>query len=245
MKPRTLLVILIVALGAALCVRLGFWQLSRWQEKRALNAALAAALARPAVEIGDALPPADSLVGRRLRLHGIYDQSRQLLLAGRALEGSPGVDVVTPLRLANGTAVLVDRGWLPSGDARTARPQDYPEPGEREVVGLAEAPPRGAAGGGLHLLPAAGLTLLSARRVDLDSLARVLPYPLAPVVLRALPAAGAPARPTRSAPAGYNEAMHLSYAVQWFTFALIMLVGSALLARSRRRGRPQNERSVP
>ena len=241
MKPRSILVLLLVLAGASVCVRLGFWQISRWHEKQSLNAALRGALAAPPLVIRGATPPLDSVRGRRVEARGRFDESRQVLLAGRASEGSPGVDVVTPLLIAGGSgAVLVDRGWLYAPDAATARPQDFPEPGERLVVGVAEPLRRGAGGTPIRLLRADSArptARYSARWLDLDSLAGRFPYPLASYMLRQLPGAGVPAKPFRRAPRPLDEMMHVSYAVQWFLFAAIMLGGSAALARSRRRGR--------
>jgi surfeit locus 1 family protein len=237
MKPRTLLVLLLVLGGTALCVRLGFWQLSRLAEKRALNAALREAIAAPPIEAGGAAPPIDRVRGRRVRLSGRFDQSRQILLSGRAKGGSPGVHVVTPLRLPmDSTAVLVDRGWLYSPDAAHARPQDHSEPGERVIVGLADPIVRARARAWLEF-ERDSVTLWSARALDPDSLAARLPYPVAPYVVRELPGPGVPGEPARMEPRPYYEFEHVSYAIQWFLFGAILLFGSALLARSRRRGK--------
>ena len=160
----------------------------------------------------------------------------QFLLSGRAHDGAPGVEVVTPLRLPGSpTAILVDRGWLPSPDAATARPQDYPEAGERVVRGLAEELRRGAGGPPVRALAADSMALWSVRWLDADSVAQRLPYAIAGYSLRELPGSGVPDRPRRSRPTPYNEMTHLSYAIQWFLFATIMLGGSVALAWSRRR----------
>ena len=115
-------------------------------------------------------------------------------------------------------------------------PQGYPEPGERTVLGVAESLRRGAGGPPIRILSSASPALYSSRWLDLDSLSKRFPYALAPYVLRQLPGAGVPERPLRRAPRPLDETMHVSYAVQWFLFAAILLVGSAALARSRRRG---------
>src|SRR5205823_889164 len=97
---RDLLALVGALLVAAVCVRLGLWQLDRLHQRRAHNALVAAARARPELE----LPlPVDSLRDRRLRAHGAYDYARERLWHGRSYEGIPGVDFVTPLRLSDGT----------------------------------------------------------------------------------------------------------------------------------------------
>ena len=236
-RPSSLLWPVLVVAVAALCVRLGFWQISRLHEKQALNTGLRSELAGRPIRLGEISAPVDSLRGRKLEMRGRFDERRQILLAGRAHDGAPGVDVVTPLLLGDGThAVLVDRGWLYAADGATARPQDYPEPGERAVLGTADSLRRGAGGPPLRSIPGDSIQLLSARWLDLDSLAPRFPYALAPVVLRELPGPGVPEKPLRRPPRPLDEFMHVSYAIQWFTFAAILLGGSAAVARSRRRG---------
>jgi len=142
--------------------------------------------------------------------------------------------------------VLVNRGWLYAADAATALPQQAPEPGSREVIGLAQPLEALGAWGALRPVLRDTVELWSARALDRDSVARRLPYPIAPYVVRALPAPDAPATPARSVPPERNEMMHLSYAVQWFLFASIALVGPLAFAWSRRRrASPGHEAANP
>jgi surfeit locus 1 family protein len=235
MRVRTVIGLLAALILAALCVRLGFWQLSRREEKRSLNRAQRAAAALPAIRAGAEPPPLDSVEGRRASFEGHFDSTRHVLLAGRSRSGVPGVLVVTPLLLQGESAVLVDRGWLPAPDAATARPQDFPEPGRLQVVGAVEALGRGRGGPPLRMREQDGVTLLSARWLDHDTLAARLPYALAPYVVHQLPGPGVPPRPARAEPRPRDEAMHLGYAIQWFSFAAILLGGAVALSRKRRR----------
>ena len=131
-------------LVAGVCVRLGIWQLDRLHQRRAHNALVAAARARPELEIREGLPlPIDSLRDRTLRARGAYDYARERLWHGRTYEGIPGVDFITPLRLPDGTAVLVDRGWAPSPDGYHVDQQAYHEGDSAAVEGLGMAAPRG------------------------------------------------------------------------------------------------------
>ncbi len=242
MRVGSLLVLLVGVGVAAACVRLGFWQLERRQEKHQANARLHEALRADPIPL-DRMPGAlVDFEGRRVRVAGVFDSTRHVVLAGRAHDAMPGVELVTPLRLPTGGAVLVDRGWLPAEDAERVRPQDFPEPGPRVVIGIAEAMPRGV-GGALWEASAddtVGPTVWLGRRLDFDSLRVRVPYALEPWVLRELPGPGVPARPLRATPELPGESMHLGYALQWFAFATGALVGSILLARrgSRRPARP-------
>jgi len=216
---------LIALVGAMLvaggCVRLGIWQLDRLHQRRAHNALVAAARARPELEIRDGPPlPIDSLRDRRLRARGAYDYARERLWHGRSYEGIPGVDFVTPLRLSDGTAVLVDRGWAPSPDGYHVDQQAYREGDSAAVEGLGMAAPRGRGD------------------VDPAALQDSVPYRVMPVVIQQLPPSAALYRPrppglTRWPLPSLSNGPHLSYVIQWFSFALIIVVGSLVLLRQR------------
>lgn len=246
MKLRTVLAVAVVAIGAAVCIRLGVWQLSRLHEKQRLNASMRAALATPPRVIEDVEVPLAAIQDRRVELSGAYDERHQFLLTARTNEGSPGVHVVTPLRLDNGLVALVDRGWLYAGDAATALPQRYPEPGPQVVVGVAMPLETGGTRYPMRRVPIDSIEVWAARALDRDSVERVLPYAVAPWIVRQLPGPGVPAAPRRLPPKPYDEFMHISYAGQWFLFAAILLAGPALVARSRRRrARPGQTEAEP
>ena len=202
-------------LMAALCLRLGFWQVHRLSERRAANAAAAAARAKPVVTLSTAGPrTVSALQNRWVEARGIYDRANEIVLRGEALQGAPGIHVVTPLRLeGNNTAVLVLRGFVPAPDAVRADLRKLNEPGTRRVRGLA-APIQSGAG---KPIDHAGQTTWA--RLDLDALTTRLPYPLLPVVLREAPDSSLPARPRRLAPPSLDDGPHLNYAIQWFLFA--------------------------
>jgi surfeit locus 1 family protein len=236
MRWRTAGLLLAGSIAAVACVRLGLWQLSRWHEKRATNARTSAALAASPVALADTVLPADLQGGRRVALRGRFDESRQVLLLDRSRGGSPGVEVVTPLILAGGAAVLVDRGWLEAPDGATAWPPAYSEPAARTVVGLVE-PLRPQAPRPWRRVATDSMALWSTGALDPDSLRPRFPYPVAAFTVRELPGAGVPTRPARLAPEPPDETMHLSYAVQWFLFAAAAAGGSIFLA-TRRTHRP-------
>lgn len=236
MRAPWFVVTLVVLAGAAVCVRLGFWQISRLHEKQALNAALREAVSAPAIVVTGEPPPASQASHRALAATGHFDETHQFLLSGRSHNGAPGVEVVTPLRIAGArTALLVNRGWLPAADAATARPDEYPEPGVHMVRGIVEDLRRGLGGPAPRPIPIPDLTVWSVRWLDRDSVMARLPYPVAGYVLRESPGPGVPDLPRRSVPHPYNEMTHVSYAIQWFLFATIMVGGTATLAWSRRR----------
>jgi surfeit locus 1 family protein len=193
-------------LVAGLCVAAGIWQLNRLAARRARNGVLAARLALPPLPLqGDI--SVDSARQRRVVARGIYDFSAERTWPGRSFEGTPGVALVTPLRIPGGSVVLVDRGWVPSPDAFHVDHALYrePPPDTVTITGIAMIPPRG--------------------RGDVE-VAGFLPF----VIQLETPS---PARglPRRWPPPAFDNGPHLSYAVQWFSFALIALVGTAVLIR--------------
>ena len=229
---------------AAGCVRLGVWQLDRLQQRRARNAQLRAARERPAVEARAGLT-ADSAASRRVYAAGRYDYAHQRLWRARTYEGVPGVALVTPLRLADGSAVFVDRGWAPSPDAAHVDEQAYQEPDTADVLGLGFPAPRGRGD------------------VDPARLQDSLLYPVLPFILQQLPPSAATGRESfrataresfralyRPLPPGLmrwpapalDDGPHLSYAIQWFSFAVIILGGSVALFRKSLAGGPGGSR---
>lgn len=218
----------------AVCLAAGFWQLKRMGEKRALNAARAAALAASPEPVGASGDEWARQEGRKVRATGFYDESRHVLLSARFHDAELGVEVLTPLLTASSGALLVDRGWVRAEDGQTARPDSLPEPGPRFVTGLLERLPARDAMPPWRRLESAGAELWSTHELDSASVAAHLPYPIVPYVLVALPDTAAPATPVRTGPPMFDEQVHLSYAIQWFVFALVTLVGTATLALRRR-----------
>jgi surfeit locus 1 family protein len=207
-------------LVAALCVRLGVWQLDRLRQRRARNAQVLARRTEPPVSVSGTIS-ADSARDRLLYARGVYDYAHERLWHGRSYEGIPGVDLVTPLRLPDSSAVLVDRGWAPSPDGYHVDQAAYREGDSADVSGIGAAAPR--AQGDVN--PA----------ILRDS----VPYRLLPFVLQQLPSDRSAVRPSslRRWPASeLSDGPHLSYAIQWFSFAVIITVGSIALAQKRGTG---------
>jgi len=211
---------LLIALGvAASCVGLGFWQLDRLRQRRERNTVIRAARERPPLEVTSALA-ADSARNRRLHARGVYDYAGERLWRPRTYEGVPGVALITPLRLVDGTGVLVDRGWAPSPDAYHVDQRAYREPDTADALGIGMAAPRARGD------------------VDPAQLRDSLPYPLLAFVLQLLPSSTnlhGPAPPglMRWPPPDQSDGPHLSYAIQWFSFAVIIVVGSVALLKKK------------
>ena len=246
----------LVAVVVAGCVWLGLWQLERLESRRTANARVAASLhAEPApVEqvLAAGVPAGRELEWRPVTATGRYDEAGTVLVRNRQLDGANGFEVLVPLITGTGTgtgpALLVDRGWIPAarGSARLEVPS--PPPGEVVVTGrvrpgerLPDPQDLGRSEGS-----PTGLPLPSIRRIDPAQVGAGLSYPVyggyAELVAERPPPAAAPTplpEPTR------GEGPHLSYAFQWFAFAVIALGGAWVLLRQDRAERAHSERPVP
>lgn len=232
-------------LAVVVCVRLGFWQLDRHEQRKTRNALVAERLALPELELDGAVTDTAGLTYRRVRLEGEFDHARTVVWARRAYQGSPGAHVVTPLILADGSAVLVNRGWVYSADAATVDLSDLETSGYVALTGLVlafldDAPRDGGAasdareGLAIQVGDAPGEFRRVWHRIDHEALRAQLPYPTANVYVQALPDADSPALPVRLEAPALDGGPHLGYALQWFAFALIALVGwIVVVARGR------------
>jgi surfeit locus 1 family protein len=229
MPRRTLAFLAVALLAAALFVRLGFWQLDRLGQRRARNQILASRINAPPAPWSDTT----AVRFRRVRISGVPDYEREIVLAGRARRGSPGVNLVTPVRLpASDTAVLVNRGWVYSPDASRVDHSRWREGDTLTVEGYVEAFTAPGPGD----LPAHQRL---ARRLSHEAVSARFPYPIAGAYVVAVDTATAsrPDTPARSGVPSPDDGPHLGYALQWFAFAAIAVVGAGIAVATGRRER--------
>jgi len=99
-------------------IGLGMWQRGRYHERKAENAVIKVAIDAAPVPlegvdaVGAAVPKADRW--KQVTLVGAYDPGHQFLARNHQVNGNPGFYVVTPLTLADGSSILVNRGWIPT-----------------------------------------------------------------------------------------------------------------------------------
>jgi surfeit locus 1 family protein len=231
-KTKLGLFIAFAVVAAAVCIRLGIWQLHRLGERRARNALIISRLDSAAID-PSALPhDSASARFRRVRVAGTPDYEHELIFATRTRLGSPGVNLLTPIRRpGTDTAILVNRGWVYSPDGSTI---DAAKWRDRDSVFV----------GYVEELPSSGGAAFTSRqniiaRLSYDVVAKALPYPVLPIYVVALAGADtstAADRIARLTVPPLDEGPHLSYAIQWFGFALVALVGAAFVARQKREG---------
>jgi surfeit locus 1 family protein len=225
---RLRIFVALAIISAAVFVRLGIWQLSRRQERRARNALVAARLDSVPVNAGSLPKDTSQARFRRVRVVGTPDYEHELVWAARTHKGSPGVNILTPLRLpGSDTAILLNRGWVYSGDGASV---DLTKWRERDsaFVGYVEELPS-VAGSSYTDRP----NVIA--RLSHGAVAKVLPYPIAPLYVIVLSdSAIAADRVARLSAPPLDEGPHLSYAFQWFAFATVALVGVAVVLRQSR-----------
>ena len=225
---RVKVFVAIAVLLAALFVRLGLWQLDRRHERQARNALIAARL--DSAEVDVAALPRDSATARfrRVRLTGIADYEHELIYAARSYRGSPGVNFLTPIRIAGkDTAVIVNRGWVYAPDGVTVDEAKWRER-DSTFTGYVEELPS-TAGASYATRPRV------IARLSYDAVAKAVPYPVAPVYVVVLgDSAIAPDRLARLTVPPLGEGPHLNYAIQWFAFALIALAGAGVVVKQSR-----------
>ncbi len=240
LRPRWLVAHTAVLAIAVLFVSLGLWQLRRLDERRADNALISQRLSQPpqalATAVAGAGGDAKALAYRRVWVTGRYDVGDEVLLTPRADRDAPGHHVVTPLRTAAGRAVLVDRGWVPFALDEPPVAQAAPPDGEVRVEGIV-LPPATAARAGSSRGDPQRLTFVSA--VDAERLQPQVAAPLYPFSLllesqQPVAPGELPRPPALPQP---SEGSHLSYAIQWFSFAAIGVLGYPLLIRKSLRAR--------
>jgi surfeit locus 1 family protein len=226
---------LAVVVGAT-CLRLGFWQLDRLEERRRANALIRASQSLPSLNLNlqDALTASDAY--RRAVASGEFDLEHQVLLSNRSLNGQAGVHWVVPLRLeGSDDAILVDRGWLPLSESAPDRLAALPATHPAELPGVlmpTQLEPRW--GFMADQVPGAGEPALTSWRVlNIPGIQAQTPYPLLPLYLAASEAPANSALPRPDVSIDLSEGSHLSYAIQWFAFCAIAWIGAVVYLRRR------------
>jgi cytochrome oxidase assembly protein ShyY1 len=241
-RGRYLVGHLVVLTLAGLFILAGFWQLDRLHEVRTKNAVVRSRMGSTPVPLDTVLQASTSDPGdasyRRVQVAGRYDPSRQVLVQFRTYSGDPGEYLLTPVVTSNGSAILVNRGWIPLSNTPVGQaPGLAPPPGDVRVMGiLFPSEKRGSrpvdAGGGF----------VEVTRIDLRGLARTLGDQLYPAYLQMTAQSPSQAGdyPIVLPLPHLDNGPHLSYAIQWFSFTAIGLVGWPLLIRRSLRDRKQD-----
>jgi surfeit locus 1 family protein len=238
---RRAVVLLATLVAVALTARLGVWQLDRAAQKQALQDSLRTRGALPPLAGAQLAHDAGQAAGqhdRRIVVAGRWLPERTVFLDNRQMDGRPGFFVLTPLLLAPGDAVLVQRGWTPRDPQDRARLPKVPTPaGEVRLEGSVAPPPSK-----LYAFASEERGPLR-QNLDVDAYASEIGVALRPLSVRQQSDAEVPDGLLRHWPAPAADIhKHHGYAFQWFALSLLLTglyVWFQLLApwRERRRSR--------
>jgi len=234
-RPRWIAGHVLAVLLIAVCVVAGLWQWSRHREVSGRNDEIEARRDEPPLD-EDTLRESDDPEWFTVTLDGRWDPEGQVTIANRSLEGVPGCHVVTPLVLAAGDAVLVNRGFLVLADCdeQGARAVAPPATGPVNVTGLVRATQTRGFFGASD--PDDGV-VRRMQRVDVSRIDQQYERDLLDgyVELEShTPAAAEPPFPIP--PPTLDDGPHLSYTGQWFLFALVGAIGYPLVLRHQAQG---------
>jgi surfeit locus 1 family protein len=228
--PRALPALAVVG-AVALFVAAGNWQGRRMHEKEALREQFDAASALAPLELA-ALPAATDWTALRYRsvvVSGEYDARRQILIDNRVHDGRAGYHVVTPLALADGRTVLVNRGWTPQGASRAALPSVAPPRGNVKVAGRIAIPSPGF----LELAPTPTDGIVW-QNLGVERFRAATGLGVLPVIVEATAAPVPDDGLVRDWPApDFGIEMHRIYMVQWYAFAALAIALWFVYARRR------------
>ncbi|MGA9595226.1 MAG: SURF1 family protein [Acidimicrobiia bacterium] len=233
-RPRWIAGHIIALVAIIVFVNMGLWQIRRLHEKQAFNKIVTSRTTQTAQSIDDLLAEygqdQDALELRSVVAKGVYNVADEVILRSRSYNGLSGHHVLTPLELGDGRAIIVDRGWVPIDLDSPGRTEFLPPDGPVEVRGvLRKTEVRGSFG---PVDPAEGL-LSQISRVDIARLDQQTESELVPVYIE-LTAQEPPQSgelPVIVPLPQPSEGPHRGYAVQWFLFTGVVVVGYPILLR--------------
>ena len=226
LRPAWLAAITALIVLTVSFVGLGMWQWSRAHRTHKLSPQAAAAYVTPvplAQLLKNGSPATEDAIGHAVGVSGVFDGAHQLLVPDRRLpDGRTGYIVIAPLKLADGSVVVVARGWsaspitpppVPSGQVAVTGWLSAAEPAD----GAPPAAVAAAAKDPAHLIAS----------VDVATLVNTWPYTNLDqaYVNESTPGAGnltpipAPAPPNTSS----WYILNVGYTLQWWLFGVVGL----------------------
>ena len=245
LKPKWIGFHLLCLAAVVGMIGLGLWQLRRLDDKQTFNARVTEHTNADVVPLDNTLldGPADEISYRRVSATGTYLSEPEFEVVNVTQGGTTGRNAINALQMADGTLIIVNRGFVPTGV-----PVPAPPSGEVQLLSRLKV---GQVAGTGQPTDDGSQKLTEIRRVDLAALGQQFDQPLAPVYLELLESA--PAEPGSVAPVAFpelGEGPHLSYAVQWAIFSISVAVGWVFAVRKSVRARtgesaPRKRRGPP
>jgi surfeit locus 1 family protein len=232
LTPRWIAATLVVVVVAFAFANLGFWQLRRLEERRLQNTISASRFQDASLEAEQLIPSMagdpEGLRWRRALATGEFRPEDEVLIRSQVQFGTAGFHVITPLVLSDGSAILVNRGWVPLELDQVPVSQAPPPSGTVTVEGWLEPTQVRRALGPAD--PDTG-RLTAMNRVDVERIQEQVDLDLAPMYMVAIGEQGNELPIPLDPPQFDDEGPHLAYAIQWFSFLVIGVVGYWFLVR--------------
>jgi surfeit locus 1 family protein len=231
---------LLVIIAIGVTIRLGFWQIDRHQQRQAFNAHVRAVQAAPLLVLGDDPPPSDliDMEYRAVEATGHYDFEHQVAIRNQVWAQSWGDEMgyalLTPLVLDDGSAVLVNRGWIPAQFDTPDAWRRFDEVGTLTVRGIVRSSlEEGEMGNIQDPTRVPGQDTLDVWNfANIARLQEQMPYPLLPFYIQCAPDGNQDLPPSCfTSELQLTEGANLGYAAQWFLYAALLLVGYPIFLR--------------
>jgi cytochrome oxidase assembly protein ShyY1 len=245
LSRRWMLFLLAIVLAGWATWWLGEWQFGRLEDRKERNTIVSANEEREPVPLTDVLAPgrpvAETDEWRLVTVTGEYDVASTVVVRYRTRESAPGVEVVVPLVTADGTGVVVDRGWFGTDDPEIG-PDELPAPpsGVVTVTGWVRSDGTG---------DSTKVNGRSTRAISSEAIGRAVDLPVFTGFLAMKsedPGAEEDLEPVELPELG--EGPHFFYGLQWWFFGILAIGGFGYLAwderaHGRRGDRPGGKRS--
>jgi len=236
---------LLVLGGIGLTIRLGFWQVDRYHQNKSFSDHLTAMQSAPVLTLSGGTQPTN-LTGmeyRQVQATGTFDFAYQIAVRNQIWVQTWGNDVgfilVTPLVFPDGSAVLVDRGWIPLADNTPASWTQFNQERAVTVRGIIRLPAQPEMGGEPDPTLAPGQTSMAFwNLVNIPRLQQQMPYSLLPVYIQQAPDPAFTGMPYRALtdPEPSAADNNVGYAAMWFAFTALLFGGYPLYLRNQERG---------
>ncbi len=237
MRIRDWIFIAVAIIMGVICIGLGIWQINRRSERLEQNAVIEARLNEFPQPITGEIKDPVNWEYKRVLIGGAFDNLHAIVLRNRSFENQSGVHLITPLILEDSeVAVLVDRGWIPYESRNSEARKEFDVTGTVEVSGIVKLSQPEPSISFLADPPySPGSPPLEEWRViNVERIQKQIPYTLLPfIVEQSEPFRDAPDLPIPDPDIDLSEGPHLSYAIQWFAFAAIAILGGYLWWRRR------------
>ncbi len=241
MSRQWVILALITLLLIPTMIRLGIWQMHRYEMRSARNQLVADALHAKPVPVETISTPGHAVTRtekyRTVTATGTFETSKEVVVRRRTNDDDEvGFHVLTPFVLTDGKVVLINRGWIPATGAQTAFPKiPAPPSGKTTITGRLMADETTAASGikDIKGLPDRQIMLINSD----EQAKRLNAQVLGGYVEQTAPEPKGDTPEQISDPGKEDAPLNYAYMIQWWLFAAAVPVGYVVLARREARDR--------